>query len=385
MDVPAHLADQTVESLLAEHARARPWTYAVLLLGAIAGLASLPAVEVDVSVRAPGIVRSATGRSELTPAASGRVVRVRVRDNDAVTAGQVLLELATGDLDERLAHNRARQAESAEIVADLDQLVGGAQGGVLRTAVLRQELVAQAAECDARRLAETKARSELARYTALAEKGIATRQELENAHYGVERLQAESRAQEQQVLGRWQARLREERAALAALASEAAILTDELARSVLRAPVDGVVLDLGGLAPGRFVSAGQTIGTISPGDALVVEAQVPSRDVGLVRAGQSVRLQVDAYPYTYWGMLDGVVTSVSRDRVGAAGAGQSAAVFQVLIRPKVTELTVRGVRAQLKVGLTLTARFHVARRSLLELLCDDASAWLNPLDPRAAT
>ena len=82
---------------------------------------------------------------------------------------------------------------------------------------------------------------------------------------------------------------------------------------------------------------------------------------------------------------DGVVTSVSRDRIETGGSGPAAAVFQVLIRPAATALSARGARAELKSGLTLTARFHVARRTLLELLHEDASAWLNPQDPRAAT
>jgi hypothetical protein len=40
------------------------------------------------------------------------------------------------------------------------------------------------------------------------------------------------------------------------------------------------------------------------------------------------------------------------------------------------------VRGDLKKGLTLTARYVVARRSLLQILHDDASAWLNPQDSR---
>jgi membrane fusion protein, peptide pheromone/bacteriocin exporter len=51
----------------------------------------------------------------------------------------------------------------------------------------------------------------------------------------------------------------------------------------------------------------------------------------------------------------------------------------VLIRPAAAHLVLpNGVRGELKQGLTLTARYVVARRSLLQILYEDASAWLNP-------
>ena len=63
--LPALLAQHTVESLYAEHGPARPWIYWLALLGVTAALAALPLIEVDVTVRSPGVVRPATERTEL--------------------------------------------------------------------------------------------------------------------------------------------------------------------------------------------------------------------------------------------------------------------------------------------------------------------------------
>jgi HlyD family secretion protein len=388
MFIPAHLAEHTVESLYAGQGRERPWTYRVLLLAVVGTLATLPFINVDVSVRAPGMVRPATERVELRLAAGARIERVLARDNETVEAGQVLLVLSTAELDERLAHNHTLQVEHAALQAGLVSLLTAISAReesvtAVLPADLRQELAQYQVQLGSYHLAENKARGELARYTALADKGIATPQELENARYESDRLRTESHLLTEQVCTRWQARLREESATLAELALEAQRLGEERGGYILRAPARGTLLGFTGWSPGGYVTAGQLLGAVSPADSLVVEARVASRDVGQVRVGQPARLQVDAFPYTEWGTLDGVVTAISGDWVGGGEAANTPPSFKVMVRPAKLQLSLPGgAHAELKKGLTLSARFLVARRSLFQLLYDDASAWLNPHDQR---
>ncbi|MEJ1973621.1 MAG: HlyD family efflux transporter periplasmic adaptor subunit [Lacunisphaera sp.] len=391
MMIPAAFAENTVESLFAEMGPERPWIYRFFLVGVIAALASLPLIEVDVAVRAPGILRSATERVELRPATSGPIVRVLAHDNEQVQAGQALLVVSSADLDERLARNQALQEEHAGRIADLQRITswaaeprlddkGMAPEGLL-TAAIAREWAAYLAQLEADRLAETKAANDEARYAVLAGKGIATRQEWENARYEVQRLQAESRLLQTQALTRWQSRLQDEATAQAELVSEEQRLAEEQVRYTVRSPVAGVLVGFTGWSPGGFVGANQLLGAVSPDDTLLVETQVSSRDAGLVRVGQRVRLQIDAYAYTWWGALDGVVTAIGGDALIADRATPPG--FKVLVRPAATHLTLpNGARAELKKGLTLSARLLVARRSLLQLLYDESSAWLNPQDRR---
>jgi HlyD family secretion protein len=159
-------------------------------------------------------------------------------------------------------------------------------------------------------------------------------------------------------------------------------LEEQREHHVVRAPASGVLVGFTGWSPGAQVVAGQSLGVLSPGDALRIESRVSTRDIGFVRAGQAVRLQVDAYPYTQWGMVDGAVESIGADLV-TAGEGGGPGYFKVLIRPRATHLALpNGVRGELKKGLTLAVRYVVVRRSLLQVLHDDASAWLNPQDGR---
>lgn len=406
-----------------------------MLAGVIGALASLPLIKVDVSVRAAGLVRPQTERADLRPAVSGHIAAVLVRDNDRVRAGQPLLVLRARDLDERLAHNLSMQRERTAAIHDLKNLttdytdrtdkagsdlrasfssdsarvevnalhlpsvkitasdasssVASVQSVVnssstnFLTPAFQQEHTQLLAHLESYHPAKTKARNELARYTTLSAKGIATQQELDNARYEAERLEAEIRLLIAQTLSRWQTRLRDEQTAQADLISGEQRLREEATQYTLRAPVDGVLVGFTGWSTGGFVAAGQSLGAVSPEDALQVETYVSPRDIGLVRVGQPARIQIDAYPYTQWGTLDGTVIAISGDlnSIGAASGGGSSAppVFKVLIRPAAAFLTLpNGVRGELKKGLTLSARFLVARRSLLQIFYQDVSAWLDP-------
>jgi len=389
--LPADLAGHTVESLPAAHPPRWPLASWFMIVAVAAALASLPCLTVDTAVRAPGVVRPVAERIDLRAPVSGHVIGVFAHDNDAVRSGQPLLELASPELDERLVRNRELQAARRDLADDLRTLTGDddarpleamqAVAG-LRTAALNREHEHLLARLAFHRLEEIRAREEWERLGPLATRGLVARRDLDHARYEAERLDAEAVSLFREELSRWQARLREEEMALDDLASEAARLRAARDEFTIHAPVEGRLIGFNGWGVGGFISAGQPLGSVSPSDRLLVEAAVSPRDVGLIEPGQPVRLQVDAYPYTQWGTLDGTVLSVSADLLVNASGGNSAAPwFKVLVRPSGELRLPNGLRAGLKKGLTVQARFLVARRTLLQLLCDGASRWL---DPRAA-
>jgi HlyD family secretion protein len=396
--VPAELAPYTVQSLYADHGAQRAWIYWLVLAGAVGALAVLPLLEVDVTVRAAGLVRPATERTELKVAVGGRVGRVGARDNERVTAGQSLVELTTRDLDERLARNRSLQHEQSGLVADLQRLTATRrdEGAIeadfaavpspesmdnFATPLLAREFAQYSIQFEAGLLALTKACAARDRIGLLAVRGLVTEQERDEARYAVERGQSDQRLLIQQTMAGWQARLREAGMALDSLASEERRLLEEQTLAIVRAPVTGTVQGLVGLAEGTYVLPGQLLGYISPDDRLVAEAYVLPRDIGLVRTGQRVRMQIDAY--TQWGLLEGEVKSVAAD--SSANLNSTVAVYKIVIRPAAMALRLRsGIRGELRKGMTLSARLVVTRRSLLQLLHEDLSGWLDPEGKGAA-
>jgi GAF domain-containing protein len=90
---------------------------------------------------------------------------------------------------------------------------------------------------------------------------------------------------------------RQQRSRVASLRSEIALLDRDLEALTIRAPTAGLVL-----TPrteektGARVEAGQTVFTIGRMDTVTVEFTVDQRDLSAVKAGQEVRLRLDALP-----------------------------------------------------------------------------------------
>lgn len=116
------------------------------------------------------------------------------------------------------------------------------------------------------------------------------------------------------------------RARVAALEREAATLESELAlqraraqslafeieRRKIRAPTAGRVGEVATLQVGSMVKPGDRIATIIAGDQLRVVAELPPADAfGRVRVGQAARVEVDAFPWTEYGVVTATVSSVA--------------------------------------------------------------------------
>ncbi len=390
--VPLHSAHLTLEGLLTEYRRQPPWIYWLLLVGIIATVVALPLTPVDVSVRGSGLIRPATERIELKPAVSGHIASMLAHENDPVIAGQPVLTLRSDELDERLILSRRQLADYDDIVADLQALCADQarpadqRSGTLdlRKASLRQQHSQLAAQTEAARLAVNKALADLDRIARLTDKGIATQRDHDNARYEVSRLEAELRLTSEQALTHWQDRLDETVASRAALESQIARQTEEKARYTLLAPVTGSLLGTTGLGAGGYVLAGQTLGFISPDEVLLLDTAVSSRDIGLVRVGQSVKIQVDAFPYTEWGTAAGQVATISSDLLPTPGETKTGPQFRVTIRMATAALRQsNGLRGELKKGMTAHARLLGDRRTLWSLLRGRLSQWLDPGAPTA--
>jgi HlyD family secretion protein len=220
-------------------------------------------------------------RANIGAVVTGRVARRLVEDGQRVRAGEALLEL-----DDAEARAAATQAGAAvrQARATLDQLhsVG------LPLAV---ENLTQA------RLNLERADRELQRFQALADRGIVTAAELDNARRAVAMARSLRQAAEIQQAGIGLSGV-EERTARAALeqaqAAEAAAAT-RLGQMTIRASGDGVII-------GRRVEAGDVV---QPGTPLLVLAvdgptvltmEPDERNLSAIRIGQPATASADAYP-----------------------------------------------------------------------------------------
>lgn len=227
----------------------------------------------------------------VSPQIEGTVVEVLVADNQRVEAGQVLVRLDDADARARLA-----QAE-----ANLSALIAGVDNVDARAAQEQAQVAARAAAVSQAQAQAALANQQVDRYGRLAQQGWVSQQRIQAERAGAETAQAsvaEARAalvaeqrtaavlgstRSQSVAAVDQARAQVEQARIA------------LDRTVIRAPVAGVV-GARGVRVGQYVRPGGQLLSIVPlGDTYVV-ANFKETQLGRLRLGQDVEITADAFP-----------------------------------------------------------------------------------------
>lgn len=134
----------------------------------------------------------------------------------------------------------------------------------------------------------------------------------------------------------------------------------------LRAPVDGVVLEVAQRSTGSVLREAETLITMVPDNSnLYVEANIPARDIGYVKVGQIVRIKLEAYPFQRYGTVDGTLAVVSADSLPLKDKDDNSQMIyraQVRLDNTVSKLAGRGIN--LRPGLVASAEIKAGKRSI---------------------
>lgn len=108
------------------------------------------------------------------------------------------------------------------------------------------------------------------------------------------------------------------------LDADARVVTSRQGRIEVASPVAGYIKQLPDTRVGAVIPPGGTVAEIVPSEGgVVLEALVPPRDIGFVRAGQAALVKVDAYDYSRFGAVRGTVKRVSPTAFKVESTGQS--------------------------------------------------------------
>lgn len=239
---------------------------------------------------------------------SGQVQEILVDYNDAVKEGQPIARL-----DPQLFVTRVEQARAEVDVARQAVRIAMDEVGTVEAAGNSAVAERNKAEADVKR-GEAVADNALRRFerkAQLVKSGSSSVSDLDDARTAHEAAAADVRSIKAQLASQ-QARAQEAGAKLAVARSrvahgqaevrrsEAALRQAhvDLDRTVIRAPMDGVVIE-------RSVTAGQTVAasfqaptlfTIGDLGAVSIEIAIDEADIGQIAVGQPVTFSVDAYP-----------------------------------------------------------------------------------------
>ena len=218
----------------------------------------------------------------ISPKVAGYVERVLVAENETVASGDALVQLDTRDY----------RAQTNQVEAQIAATLAGAD-----TARAQQrEQEAAIAQAQASLAAE-----QVSRYRPLAASGAEPREKLDQLQAQAREAQAQLAAARAALTGaqRRQNTLGEQIVQANSQANAARAQLDaarsNLSSTTLRASISGRVGDLT-VRSGQFVQPGQRLMSVVPTDRLYVTANFKETQLGLVRPGQPVTLEIDALP-----------------------------------------------------------------------------------------
>jgi membrane fusion protein (multidrug efflux system) len=233
----------------------------------------------------------------ILPRIGGFVASVKVRDNQAVRAGDTLVILDDRDLRARLAQTDADLAALIATVGSRGR-VGQAVAQLDQTKAAAAAATANVVQAEAN---AEKASSDLVRYRALATRNIVSRQQLDAAEAASRAANAQlvaaqrnaSAAGEQVTAATAALTGAEARVASARAVRDLAAL--QLSYTVVTAPVSGVV-SRKSVEPGQLVQPGQPLMSVVPLDDVWVVANVKETQIEDVVPGAPAEIRADAYP-----------------------------------------------------------------------------------------
>ncbi|MFC5309422.1 efflux RND transporter periplasmic adaptor subunit [Azospirillum picis] len=298
---------------------------------------------------------------EVSSQLSGQIAELYADFNSRVTSGQILARLngdqlaarlaqAGADVDAARAQLMQQQASLDKARADLAS--AGASVANADSQILRADLAGQDADRDFRRRRELRGRgvvaaadlekAETAAHSAAAQlvAARAQKRQAEAAQASANASQAVAAAQVEVA-----------RAQVAQREAALQLVRVDLDRSVIRSPIDGVVVN-------RAVSTGQTVAASLAAPTLFTIAQdlrqmevlanIDEADIGRVREGMPVRFTVNAFPGE---RFNGRVTQVRL----APKEDQTVVTYIVVI-------TVENPELRLLPGMTANLRITVDER-----------------------
>ncbi|MBO6948208.1 MAG: HlyD family type I secretion periplasmic adaptor subunit [Rhodospirillales bacterium] len=143
---------------------------------------------------------------------------------------------------------------------------------------------------------------------------------------------------------------------------------DTLKRTVLRSPVAGVIKTLHVTTIGGVVRPGHPVVDVVPqGDKLVIEARLPTRDIGYVQKGQPVQVTLASPEAIRFGRLVGEVVNVSPDTIDTR---DGVPYYKVRVETDQTYFEGAQLRYELVPGVQVACAIRTGQRSVMAYILD---------------
>ena len=363
----------TTENLFEKNKTKSISIYLVVILALIVFLALLPIIKIDVSSQSRGIIRSKTDNVPLSSIVSGKIVSIKLKNNCLVTKGDTLVIIAKDGLETEKKTTDTLSRTIAEYLFDVSNILKGNTN--LKTSTAREDFYKFQSRKVELQSKVSQAQINYNRNKILFDKGVIAKAEFEKYQFELRFANQALSSFVNQQKAAWETQKRDLEERVKNLKGTVAKIKVEENNYFIVAPVTGTIESFNGLQVGSFINASQPIATISPEDNLIVESSVSPDDIGLIKKNQKVKFQLDAFNYNQWGLLEGKVIDIDKNIT----IQENQVFFKVRCSLNTKTMQLKsGYKTQVSKGMTLTTRYIITRRSLLDLLFDKVDDWLNP-------
>ena len=367
-----------------EPANVATWAVYLMLTALVVALIWASLAKVDMVTRAEARVIP-VGREQVIASLEGGILReLKVREGEAVEAGQALALLDPTRVEAQQNEGRLKRLA---LMATVARLQAEASGKPLtwpkELDEVPQVVQGETASYEARRRALNEAVATSQRNQGLLERELAISQQMsaKGLMSEVEVMRLRRQVNDlamgtQERINRFRqdasAELVRVQTELTMLGEQQVVRDDILRRTTLTSPVRGLVKNIRMNTVGGVVSAGAPVMEIVPvDDQVLVELRIKPADIGWVRVGHPVEIKLSAYDFSVYGSLHGTVDTLSPDAMGEGtnpATGAEASWYRALVRADATQLQAAGKPLTVLPGMVGTAEIRTGRRSVLSFI-----------------
>ena len=161
-------------------------------------------------------------------------------------------------------------------------------------------------------------------------------------------------------------------------------LEDNLFRTTIISPINGIVNKLYKNTTGGVINPGEILLDIVPTDEnLVVEAELPIKDIGFVSINQRAVVKLDSPDSPIFGNIEGVVEKISADTITDENSQESKVYYKILVQTERNFFDSGQQRYELIPGVRVIVDIHTGKRTVFEyMLTPFMKIWSEALRER---
>lgn len=355
------------------------WSCAVVLVGFLLWASW---AELDQVTRANGQVIASSRNQIIQVSEGGVLAELPLREGAQVKRGQLLARFDKTKAESGYLESAAKAAALMASVARLNaEVFGGAlkfppelvpypQFRANQLALFEKRRGAVNAEINALEGSRRLINEELAMNLPLLETGDVSRSEVLKLKRQAVDIQAQITNRRNKYLQDSQTDLLKAQEDLAGVQQVATQRKEQVRQTEVRAPMDGIVRSVRLTTLGGVAKPGDEIMQIVPSDDdLIIEVKVKPVDIAFIRPGQTAAVKFDAYDYTVYGRLKGVVSYISADTLNDEGRNSDQPYYRVQVKISSHNLVgPNSSRIAIQPGMTATVEINTGQKTVLRYL-----------------